>query len=322
MKTPPPIFEIKNWLVKNNPLELFGQNFAINDIDPKPWSGHFNYSIELPDKKFILRFKGPEWGDTKGVFDEYQTLRQVEKFEVGPKVFYFSNDFFGEPVILQEYLEGKLVADMPKDEQDKLFGDITKFIYKINSIPFKPEAFPFQEPMVSYTKNKKAWRTRIEFILGCNETQTCGQELLAFLPGIESVLNDFEEHLQKVLRETGPVFIFESSHLGHCLKTNDGFRFFNWEQVSYGDPSYTLAVFLTSLHERPNFEEIKKEMIGAYLGQKNIPGFAKLVEQRILERHISNTIWNVYMGVKKGESVVFNWQENLEKILENIKGQR
>ena len=214
-----------------------------------------------------------------------------------------------------------LMDNCPIDEQKKYFPEVAKFIYKINSIPFQQSDFPFQEPMTSYTKSKKAWRTRIKFILDCRETKTYGQELLAFLPDIESILNKFEDRLQKVLKQVGNSFVFESAHLGHCLKTPAGFRFFNWEQVSYGDPSYTLAVFLTSLRERPDFEEIKESMIDSYLEKKFIPEFFELVEQRITERQISNVIWSAYTSVKKDAKIVSDWYEKVKRIEKIIEQQ-
>ena len=319
MKTSPPIKDIKKWLVKENPLNLFKNNFSIIDMDPKEWSGHFNYLIETKDKKFVLRFKGPEWGETNGVIDEYKTLKKIEQYEVGPKVYFLTENFFGEPMIFEEYLEGKLLGDFPMDDQKKHFSEVAKFICKINSIPFEKSEFPFQEPMTSYTKSKNAWKTRIEFILDCKETKTYGQKLLAFLPSVESILNKFEDRLQRVLKQVDNFFVFESAHLGHCLKTSAGFRFFNWEQVSYGDPSYTLAVFLTSLHERPDFEEIKKTMIESYLEQEHIPEFTELVEQRIIERHISNIIYGAYMSVKKETKIVSDWYEKVKRIEQIIK---
>src|SRR3989344_1872560 len=105
MQTSPPIREIKKWLIKENPLNLFESNFSVRDIDPKTWSGHFDYLIETPEKKFVLRFKGPEWGETKGVTDEYNTLKKIKSYEVGPKVYYLTEHFFSEPMILEEYLE-------------------------------------------------------------------------------------------------------------------------------------------------------------------------------------------------------------------------
>jgi len=52
MQKPPEITEIKRWLKENNPLGLFGGDFSIMDIDPKPWSGHFNF---LKNLSFVSR---------------------------------------------------------------------------------------------------------------------------------------------------------------------------------------------------------------------------------------------------------------------------
>ncbi len=322
MQIPPTVEEIKQWLATENPLGLFKGDFFVTDIDPKAWSGHFNYLIKTPKKKFVLRFRGPEWGETSGVIDEYKTLKKIGKYVIGPKVFYLTENFFGEPMIFEEYLDGKLLCDFSESDQKKSFPEVARFICKINSIPFRKNSFPFQEPMTSYTKSKKAWRTRIEFILGRREMKACGQELLTLLPAIESILNRFEGRLQRALKQAGNAFIFESAHIGHCLKTSAGFRFFNWEQVSYGDPSYTLAVFLTSLHERPDFEEVKKTMIGSYLEQKHVPEFAELVEQRITERHISNIIWDAYMSAKKETKIIPNWHEKIKHIEQIIQEHR
>ena len=112
MKKSPSIKIIKQWLIDKNPLNAFTHNIKleIKDIDPKPWSGHFNFLITAEQQRFVLRFKGPEWGEpTKGVLDEYKILKFVEKYKIGPMAYYLNKNFFGEPVILEEYLEGKLL---------------------------------------------------------------------------------------------------------------------------------------------------------------------------------------------------------------------
>ena len=317
MQKSPTTIEIKNWLIENNPLGNFNNSndISITNIDQNKWSGHFDYLIKTIDKRYVLRFKGPEWGDIDGVVDEYKTLKRIEKYEFGPKVHYLTEDFFDEPMMFEEYLEGELLSDMSADEQRESFPSIAKFIAKINSIPFKKADFPFQEPVTSYTKSKNAWQTRLKFILACKETNSCGNEILSFLPSIESILNTYEERLNRVIKQSGEVFIFESSHPGHLLKTKNGFRFFNWEQVTYGDPSYTLAVFLTSLQDKKDFSEIKKDMINAYLKEKHVPEFSELVDQRIVERNVSNAIYNIYTDIKKKNILV----QNLEKAAKKIK---
>ena len=89
------------------------------------------------------------------------------------------------------------------------------------------------------------------------------------------------------------------AHAGHLLKTKDGFRFLNWEQVSFGDPSYTLAVFLASVQSILKFSRILEWMVGAYLKENNVPEFKKLVWQRLKEREVSNMIWRTWVKTQK-----------------------
>ena len=89
MKTPPAIKEIEKWLFDNNPLNQFEDpsKIIITNIDPKRWSGHFDYLIKAGNRKYVLRFKGPEWGETNGVIDEYKILKKIEEFSVFLKIF-------------------------------------------------------------------------------------------------------------------------------------------------------------------------------------------------------------------------------------------
>jgi hypothetical protein len=71
MEKPPGTEEIKEWFTARNPLGLFGKySIRIKDIDPKPWSGHFNFLVTCGRRRFILRFRGPEWGSSRGIRDE------------------------------------------------------------------------------------------------------------------------------------------------------------------------------------------------------------------------------------------------------------
>lgn len=300
MRNSPTIKEIKSWLLKNNPLGLFADSiFKISNIDPKSWSGHFDYLIETKNKKFVMRFKGPEWGDPAGIIDEYNILKKVAEYNVGAKVYYLTEDFFGEPMMFQEYLEGVILCELAEAELKNEWSDIARFIAKINKIPFQKDDFLFQENMLSYVKNKDAWKTRLEFIASYEKTSDAIDEIFTSIPGVESELDRFEERLQRVIQAVGSSFIFESAHFGHCMKTKNGFRFLNWEQVSFGDPSFTLAVFLTSIKSRKDFESIKREMINAYLEINPVLEFEELLEQRMFEREVSNKIYSLWSQAKK-----------------------
>lgn len=306
MEKPPPLSEIKNWIREHNPLGLFQRKaFAIRDIDPKPWSGHFNYLVTVGRHKFVLRFKGPEWGEpTQGILDEYKILKFAEKYNVGPKAYYLTKKFFGEPMLFEEYLEGRILSQLPRRELDKLFPSVAVFIAGINRIPFRENSLPFCDSPLSYSASKNKWKERLHRVSGAGNSASkrWAEKISRLLPQAERMLDEFEERLQRVVMREGSAFIFRSAHVGHCVNTKKGFRFFNWEQVSFGDPAYTLAVFLASISQWLDFERIKKRMITAYLEVKPVPEFQELVEQRLKEREVSNLIWNLWAHVVRGDS--------------------
>ncbi len=304
MQKPPTILEIKKWLQEKNPLGFFEGDFSINDIDPKPWSGHFNFLVEGKGGKMVLRFKGPEWGGpARGIIDEYEILKAVEKYDVGPKVYWLGENFFGEPALLEEYLNGAILSHLPEGEQEKLFPKVAKFIAKINSMELPKEILKKQEKLLSYERHKQAWKERLEIILINPCAQVWGEKIKKeIIPKAEKMLDEFEERLQRVLENYGSVFVFKSAHIGHCLRIGDGFRFLNWEKNAFGDPSFSLAVFLASIQKHSNFPKIKKQMVAEYLKEKPVPEFSELVDQRLNEREISNLLWVLWAYARKRDT--------------------
>ncbi|MBI4120673.1 MAG: aminoglycoside phosphotransferase family protein [Parcubacteria group bacterium] len=307
MQRPPSTEDIRQWLRVANPLGMFATTeFSVEDIDPKPWSGHFNFLITLGDKRMVLRFKGPEWGDPKrGTRIEYEVLKYVESWSVAPHPLYVTDDFFGEAMLLEEYLEGKSVGGVGEGLIDDA-ENIARFLARIGSVPVRKDAPFFEEPMTSYEKNRKAWKARLRVIAEDPQMGVWGKRLVdEMLPSAERMLDAFEPTLKKAIREHGETFIFESAHIGHLFKTNQGFRFLNWEQCSYGDPAFMLAVFLTSIQGRGDHKEVKKKMIEVY--PTNIPReeFKVLVEERMRERAVSNLIWGLWTRVRKGDTNSF-----------------
>ncbi len=255
MQTSPPVTEIKKWLHRHNPLGCFAtEDFEITDIDPRAWSGHFNYLITTRDKRFVLRSKGPEWGEsTQGIFDEYRILKALEPYDIAPKVFYLSEDFFGEGMLFQEYMEGTIITTLPRNERLSAMMDAVRYIASINITPVTPGELPHGELLTSYAPSKREWRERIDYAMKHPPTHALAERIATLLPKAESMLDQFEDHLTHVLAQIHPAFVFISSHAGHCLKRASDYRFFNWEQVSFGDPSYSLAVFLASIKNEPDF---------------------------------------------------------------------
>ncbi len=304
MQKTPSITEIKKWLQDNNPLDLFGGDFSIEDIDPKPWSGHFNFLVDAGNKKLVLRFKGPEWGDSaSGIIDEYEILKAVEKYDVGPKVYFLAKNFFGEPMMIEEYLDGRILSDFSPEEQEKLFPAVAGFIAKINSIKLPENILEKQERLLSYERHKQSWRERLRTILKNPRAEDWGKRIeKEIMPRAEKMLDEFEERLQRVLKNDGAVFVFKSAHVGHCLKVGGGFRFLNWEKNGFGDPSFSLAVFLASIQKRSNFPRIKERMIAEYLKKKDVPEFSELVGQRLKEREVSNLLWVLWTYANRGDT--------------------
>lgn len=304
MQKPPSVSEIKKWLQENNPLGLFGGDFAVSDIDPKPWSGHFNFLVDAGGKKLVIRFKGPEWGEpTSGITDEYEILKVVEKYDVGPKVHWLTENFFGEPALLEEYLDGATLNELPSEEQTEIFPELARFIAKINSMELPENILRKQEKILSYERHKQAWRERLKVIKENPRAKTWGERIeKEIIPKAEKMLDEFEERLRRVLENYGPVFVFKSAHAGHCLKVAGGFRFLNWEKNGFGDPSFSLAVFLASIQKHSNFPQIKECMVAEYLKEKPVPEFSELVDQRLDEREISNLLWVLWAYARKEDA--------------------
>lgn len=197
--------------------------------------------------------------------------------------------------MLYEYLEGgKAVGDIHPAMQERLFLDIAKFIAKVNAIPVDPRKFAFQRPLTTYRIHVATWQERLKEVRSCEEVREWVPRIQDVLPRAIAMLDTSEERLARVLERVGPSFIFESAHIGHCWRFGEGFRFLNWEKVSFGDPSYTLAVLLASIFGRSGFEDTKRMMIKTYLEERYIPEFAELVDQRMAEREVSNFVWTLW----------------------------
>src|SRR3989338_7348460 len=130
-----PIEVIREWLVEHRPLGI-GEPMTLTDIDPKPWSGHFNFLVAAGDKRFVLRWKGPEWGEADaGIRAEYDILRAVASYDVGPRVFGIAEDFFGEHALFMEFLDGKPLNALPPDREREQFPAVARLVARVNRIP-------------------------------------------------------------------------------------------------------------------------------------------------------------------------------------------
>lgn len=304
MENSPTIEQVRDYLLKVQPLGIGSSgSVEIKDIDPNPWSGHFNFLVSDGSKQAALRLKGPEWGEhSQGIIDEYQNLQAVKDFKVAPQPLWLDeNTIFNEPLLLEEYLKGIIYSDLSSSDQRNMWSDIVDVIIRINSVPIEGLSLPFRHEMNNYMSHTEVWDKRLRVIALRETCREWHKKIVEIIPSLKVLVKQFQLRLEKVLKDRGPVFIFESAHAGHCIITPSGPRFLNWENVSKGDPSYTLAIFLASHIERPYFQDMKQELINLYLKKKPIPEFKELVEQRLVEREISNMIWVVWAYVKRDD---------------------
>lgn len=293
---------IRSWLMERRPLGI-EEPIEITDIDPKAWSGHFNFLVKAGGERFVLRFKGPEWGEAeKGIRAECDILRAVEPYGVGPRVFGITDDFFGENALFMEFLDGKPLNALAPEKQRNYFPAVAELAARINRIPYQDFEFALPTIYGTYREHAATWRERLGVIRSRPGLEAWAERIDALLPSAEAALSRFEPALERVLRERGPAFIFASAHIGHCFVTPNGLRFINWEKTGIGDPCFTLAVFLASIRDRADFPAVQEEMIRQYLAANPMPGFAELLANRLVEREVSNLIWVLWNYARSGDS--------------------
>ncbi len=316
----PDLNEIKSFVLQR---ELYGvkkdKSLEITDIDSKSPSGHWNFLIKQGDSKFVFRLVGDEKpisGDE--IEKEYKILEHAAPYRVGPKPYYFSKTDFKEPFLVEEFLDGKLFTQLDVTEQKNEFPKVAELIAKINDIPITEELRQYLQPIKGYDWNFQTWQNRLIEISTDSQYNFLKTKIEKILPESQKSITRYSESLKLAPEK----FIFKSAHVGHCIKTDSGLRFLNWEEVGYGDPSYSLAVFLASVRNRDDFKEIKNTMIKSYLRQNNSikeKELRDLLDARLFERLVSDTIWPVWMAAIQRRALLDNEIEAVEQRLEDIK---
>lgn len=314
----PDIEEVKNFvsekallgIEKDKPLE-------IKDIDPKSPSGHWNFLLEQGDKRFVFRLIGDEKRITGDEIErEFTILKHVAPYDVAPKPYYFSNTEFKEPFLVEEFLEGELLKRLELKEENGDSSKAAQLLARISNIPVTESIRPNLKPIKNYEDDFKTWNSRLSEIAKSSNVASWGEEIKDFIPASQEKLRV----LSKILDHAPEVFIFKSAHIGHCIKTKDGLRFLNWGDAGYGDPSYSLAVFLTSLGAG---NEIVEKMANAYLKKiawkMNKEDFKKLLDGRLFERLVANTIWPVWMAAGQQRALFSREEGAVSERIKQIK---
>ncbi len=302
---PPRIEDIEAYIKAKNPLSIADSPFTVSDIDPSVFSGHFNYLVEGKDGRVVLRLKGPEWGSPiDGIENEYNILRFIERYEVAPAPLYFDRaGIKGSPVMFIEYLDGALFPALSIEEQKTLLPSIGTFIAEINSIPVEENVLPFDYSLTSYAPHKEKWWKRLLEAKEDVRLQGWCEKTEQLLSRAESMLTQFEPALGAVIERGDSCFVFISSHAGHLMVTEKGLRFLNWEGVRYGDPTFTMGVFLSSIASFPYAKEAWKLTVDRYLEERPVVDFEGLLEQRVRERAVSDFTWLLWRQLKNGNEI-------------------
>lgn len=170
----------------------------------------------------------------------------------------------------------------------------------MNSQEITPEKFPFRAGYTrySYLTSVKTWRKRLAEIKKSER-----KDVLEWAGKIEAVVDRAEKILEKFepLLEKAPfAFNFDGAHCGNTYFKDNKVIFLDWQKVSYGDPAFTLARFLTSIDKAGKVSLADKElMVQSYLEKRKIPEFAQLIDQRLFERQVANLVWILWNYIKE-----------------------
>lgn len=298
-KKKPTIEQIQEYLSKYNPLDLSGASVSLISEH-----NHLHYRLEKDDKVYCLRMINPETyraGEWLQIPEEYTLLKYLENSGLGPKSYFVEPERFVLPLMIQEFVSDAVCFNDLKPLSQEHLVATAQAIALLNSQDIAPEKFPFRDTRYSYLTSVKTWRERLSVIKKSEQ-----KDVLDWAERIEKVVDRAEKILEKfepLLEKASPVFNFDGAHCGNTYWKDNKVIFLDWQKVSYGDPAFTLARFLTSVRERGEISSSDKEtMVQAYLEQREVPNFAQLVDQRLFERQVADLVWVLWNYIKEKRS--------------------
>ena len=122
--------------LKPKQLGLMGNKVKVNSISKLgQGTGHLNYLVYVNNKKFVFRLN-MEINNTKKSRKEFNSLKIIEKYKIGPKPILIneSKKFFDTDLIILEYIEGKLLNKTKEYLKPKMYKELGKLCAKIHSI--------------------------------------------------------------------------------------------------------------------------------------------------------------------------------------------
>ena len=322
----PSISQIQEYLEKYNPLDLAGASIElVNEHN------HLIYKVKKEEKLYCLRMINPETyraGEWLRIPEEYTLLKLLESSELGPKVYYVDPERFVLPLLIQDFIEDAICFNNLKPLTEEHLKATAEAIALLNSQDITPDNFPFREGYTrySYLTSIRTWRERLATIKKSKQ-----KDVLDWAEKIERVTDKAEKILERfepLLQKSSPYFClnFDGAHCGNTYWRNNRTFFFDWQKVSYGDPAFTLARFLTSATKeegREISESDKEIMVKTYLEKREVPEFEKLIDQRLFERQTADLLWILWHYVKsektgpvEEETSIVQRYQTVQKLLE------
>ena len=141
----------------------------------------------------------------------------------------------------------------------------------------------------------------------------------------ESIIKPATEILKKkdsLLRSSPREFVYNDVHRGNLfwLAKKHKAMFIDWQKVSFGDPSFMIALFARRFGEIWGMgnQEFAKKVLESYRGKKQINHLEELFYARVFERAASDMIWSMWSDIKK-EGAIKNANLNENKYYGEVK---
>ncbi len=277
--------------------------FKIMQLTDGKSSNHLNYKIVTSDGIFVARIVKP--GDLlnyTNLADEFLILKLIESYCVGPRVFMIDLEGFQSPILFEEYVDG-LLYDKISESSEEIFRTLISLLVKTSEIKLGQHQFPFKFTYTTYMTNFRAWDMR----LGEIEKAGVSNDLLLRYKEIIRAVKKYLEGVDSILRSAKKEFIYNDVHPGNIfwLPKEKVAKFIDWQKVSLGDPTFMAALCARRFNSlvRANTEDFAEKVLTAYSKQNNIQNFETLFYARILERAVSDMIWETWATLKRGLSI-------------------
>ncbi|MBU1102418.1 aminoglycoside phosphotransferase family protein [Patescibacteria group bacterium] len=297
-KKKPTLEQIQEYLKKYNPLDLEGAKVALFSDH-----NHLHYRVEKDNRLYCLRIINPasyRAGEWLTIPEEYTILKHLEPSGLGPKAYYVDPERFVLPLMIQEFVAGAVCFKDLGVLSEKHLVTAAYAIAEINSQKITPEIFPYREGFTrySYLSSVRTWRERLIVIKKYDRP-----DVVEWVEKIEKIVDRAEEKLktfEPLLAKAPRCFNFDGAHVGNTYWKDNKVIFLDWQKVSYGDPAFTLARFLTSIEPSGEVTDAAKDiMLKAYLKKREVPGFVGLLNQRLFERQAADLVWVVWHYVNE-----------------------